>query len=161
MTRKAIAGVVIGALAVGGVVLGSLLAALLASGPADAGGWGHRGYGKHGYGGHGYYGSGYGRRGYYRRGYGGRGYYRHGGGFRLRLVFPLVYGGQAYYGQRRYDPYPRYAAPAPVYVAPPAAAPVTQPYCREYTGTVTVNGQQISSYGTACLQEDGTWKIVD
>lgn len=152
-------GVALVALTAGGVVLGALTAALIASSsPADAGGWGHKGYGGYGYGG-----QRYGGRGYYRRGYGGRGFYGHGGGFRLRLVLPLYYGSQAYYGYRRSDPYPSYAAPAPVYAPPPAAAPAAaaQPYCREYTGSVTVNGQQISSYGTACLQQDGTWKIVD
>jgi surface antigen len=33
-------------------------------------------------------------------------------------------------------------------------------YCREYTQTVTIGGQQHQGYGTACRQPDGTWKIV-
>jgi surface antigen len=33
-------------------------------------------------------------------------------------------------------------------------------YCREYQQTITVGGQQEQSYGTACRQPDGTWKIV-
>ena len=152
-------GVALAALTAGGVVLGALTAALIASSsPADAGGWGRRGHGRHGY----------------YRGYGGHRRYGRGGGFRLRLVFPYTYGGPSYYGYRRYDPYRSYAAPAPVYTppvytppvyTPPAAAPQTtagaQPYCREYSGSVTVDGKTVSTYGTACLQSDGTWKIVD
>ena len=33
-------------------------------------------------------------------------------------------------------------------------------YCREYTQTITVGGERHQSYGTACRQADGTWKIV-
>lgn len=33
------------------------------------------------------------------------------------------------------------------------------PYCREYTGTVNVGGHKQESYGTACLQADGSWQI--
>lgn len=33
-------------------------------------------------------------------------------------------------------------------------------YCREFQNTVTIGGQPQSSYGTACRQPDGTWKIV-
>lgn len=32
-------------------------------------------------------------------------------------------------------------------------------YCREFTQTVTVGGQEQTAYGTACRQSDGTWKI--
>jgi surface antigen len=32
-------------------------------------------------------------------------------------------------------------------------------YCREYKQTITVGGQQENSYGTACRQPDGSWKI--
>jgi surface antigen len=34
-------------------------------------------------------------------------------------------------------------------------------YCREYQQTVTIGGQQERSYGTACRQPDGSWKIVN
>jgi surface antigen len=34
-------------------------------------------------------------------------------------------------------------------------------YCREYTQTITVDGQKHSGHGTACREEDGTWRIVD
>ncbi len=33
-------------------------------------------------------------------------------------------------------------------------------YCREFQQTVTVGGQTEEAYGTACRQEDGSWKIV-
>lgn len=32
--------------------------------------------------------------------------------------------------------------------------------CREYHQNVTIGGETESAYGTACLQEDGSWKIV-
>ncbi len=33
-------------------------------------------------------------------------------------------------------------------------------YCREYTQTVMIGGEQHRAYGTACRQPDGSWKIV-
>jgi surface antigen len=33
-------------------------------------------------------------------------------------------------------------------------------YCREYQQTITVGGKQEQSYGTACRQPDGSWKLV-
>jgi len=33
-------------------------------------------------------------------------------------------------------------------------------YCREYTQTINVGGKKQQSYGTACRQPDGQWKIV-
>ncbi|MBK8173894.1 MAG: hypothetical protein IPK66_00900 [Rhodospirillales bacterium] len=33
-------------------------------------------------------------------------------------------------------------------------------YCREYQQTVTIGGQPQKSYGTACRQPDGSWKIT-
>ena len=32
-------------------------------------------------------------------------------------------------------------------------------YCREYKQTITIGGEPQQSYGTACRQPDGTWKI--
>jgi surface antigen len=32
--------------------------------------------------------------------------------------------------------------------------------CREYVTTITVDGQEVQGYGTACRQPDGTWMIV-
>jgi surface antigen len=36
----------------------------------------------------------------------------------------------------------------------------TGEYCREYTQTITIGGEKHQSYGTACRQADGTWRIV-
>jgi hypothetical protein len=69
-----------------------------------------------------------------------------------------------------FGPPPVYYAPPPVYYAPPPVvyapaptayvpAPATQ-NCREYQTTIQVNGQPQQSYGTACQQPDGTWRIV-
>jgi hypothetical protein len=41
--------------------------------------------------------------------------------------------------------------------------PKTDPngtYCREYQQMVVVAGRQQESYGTACMQPDGSWKIL-
>lgn len=81
-----------------------------------------------------------------------------------------------------YHPYPRevimiypppppviYAPPQVVYVEPPPvqATPMSDPYndslgryCREYQSNVVIGGVPRSSYGTACLQPDGVWRIV-
>lgn len=32
-------------------------------------------------------------------------------------------------------------------------------YCRQYQQTITIGGEPQQSYGTACRQPDGTWKI--
>lgn len=34
-------------------------------------------------------------------------------------------------------------------------------YCREYTDRVQVGGRWRESYGTACLQPDGSWQVVN
>lgn len=102
--------------------------------------------------------------GYYPRHY----HKHHHPSYRARYVYvppPPVY----YYP----PPPPRvvyYPAPPPVYAAPPP--PVVyqplpggrladdSPQCREYQSTAVVNGRQVPSYGTACLQPDGSWRIV-
>lgn len=33
--------------------------------------------------------------------------------------------------------------------------------CREYQSTAWVSGRQSQIYGTACLQPDGAWRVVD
>jgi len=33
--------------------------------------------------------------------------------------------------------------------------------CREYQQKITVGGKTVEGYGTACRQQDGSWKIVD
>lgn len=49
---------------------------------------------------------------------------------------------------------------APVVVQAPPAVAEPQPYCREYTSTANINGKPVQTYGTACRQPDGTWRIV-
>lgn len=53
------------------------------------------------------------------------------------------------------------AAPT-VVTAPAAAAQVqaSQPYCREFQTQTIVGGQVQPSYGIACQQPDGNWKIL-
>lgn len=34
-------------------------------------------------------------------------------------------------------------------------------YCREYTAKATVGGKPVDSYGTACRQPDGSWKLIN
>lgn len=64
------------------------------------------------------------------------------------------------------DPYARRTY-AP-YVPDPNFQPLYQPantqqnrYCREYTRDAMVGGRRQQTYGTACLQPDGDWEIVD
>jgi hypothetical protein len=63
------------------------------------------------------------------------------------------------------------ARPSVVYVEPPrqpmAASPASPDYrtssgqtCREYQSSVVIGGVSRPSYGTACLQPDGTWRVV-
>jgi hypothetical protein len=83
-----------------------------------------------------------------------------------------------YYGPPRafYAPPPVYYAPPRVYYAPPVyfappvyvqPAPVYAPpqvqrgNCREYQSTAMVNGSVVPSYGTACQQPDGTWRLIN
>ena len=114
------------------------------------------------------------------RHYHGRPYYGH------RHYGPprhAYYYGPRYYGPRYYYPppavyyyYPHYVpvAPPPVVYVPvprgPAvaaqpASPVYQTpqgqYCREYQGTLNIGGTPQPSHGTACLQPDGTWRLMN
>jgi hypothetical protein len=52
-----------------------------------------------------------------------------------------------------------YAEPAPVYVEP-APVYVERPRCGPVAEQVYVNGWPRTIYRTACLQADGTWRIV-
>lgn len=84
-----------------------------------------------------------------------------------------VHGGRGGYG---YQPRPVYRQPTGVW-QPRARtypqSPVGYPnqrrqarvnycasgYTREYTTTITVGGQQVPAYGTACRQPDGSWRL--
>ena len=75
------------------------------------------------------------------------------------------------YSYRYYAPPPVYYVPPPhmVYGPPPVAAQPASPvyqapngqYCREYQTTVYVAGRPQPSYGTACQQPDGVWRVVN
>jgi hypothetical protein len=101
------------------------------------------------------YSSGYYPRHHHHRGYGARYVY---------VAPPPVYyypPPPAYYA----PPPPAYYAPPPVVYQQPQTLPggrlqAAQSYCREYQSTSVVNNQQVQSYGTACLQPDGSWQIV-
>jgi hypothetical protein len=64
-----------------------------------------------------------------------------------------------------------YAPPPSAAYAPPppvAAAPVSPPYvarngltCREYQSQITIGGRIQPSHGTACLQPDGSWRLMN
>jgi hypothetical protein len=65
------------------------------------------------------------------------------------------------------DPGPSvaYNARSSNYVAPPAPSPTyidqqARTYCRTYSREVSVSGHSQENYGTACLQPDGTWRII-
>ncbi len=82
------------------------------------------------------------------------------------------------YGYPGYYPYYYYAAPPPPVVygpppvayATPAVPSVDQSSptftdssgrtCREYQSTAQIAGGAQSTYGTACLQPDGSWRVV-
>jgi surface antigen len=76
--------------------------------------------------------------------------------------------GYRYHHPHSYTTYTTYRAPAPSYWVAPAPQVVevnsyqpatAQEYCREFSQGVTIGGQMQPSYGIACLQPDGSWKI--
>ena len=79
--------------------------------------------------------------------------------------YPPVYYPPVYYA----PPYayaPVYAPPpAPAYYAPPqqsyAPAPSAASQCREYNSTTVIGGVPQQMVGTACLQPDGSWRIIN
>lgn len=78
------------------------------------------------------------------------------------------------YNNYPYDMYSSrgYGVYQPTYVAPPDLPPQPQPqpvtyidddsgnYCRQYSQTIRIGNHVQESYGTACLQPDGSWHIV-
>ncbi|MCC6468157.1 MAG: hypothetical protein IT563_07540 [Alphaproteobacteria bacterium] len=63
------------------------------------------------------------------------------------------------YGVPIYQPSPQ--PPSPYATAPYGTADAGQSYCQPYAATVTINGVPHPSQGTACLQADGTWRVVN
>lgn len=60
-------------------------------------------------------------------------------------------------------PPPVVVQPAPVIAPPASPAAVTaaaDAYCREYQTVTVVDNKPVPSYGKACRQPDGSWKIV-
>lgn len=82
----------------------------------------------------------------------------------------VLFSGPAYYPRPYVPYYYDYSAPGYVYPAPTAR---TEPlswrpdmaqderYCREYQTSTRIGGRSRPSYGTACMEPDGSWKIVD
>lgn len=68
------------------------------------------------------------------------------------------------YGDPYYRPYRRppdvYYVPAPAPAAP-AAPTVDKSYCREYQSTANIAGKTQKTYGAACRQPDGSWRIIN
>lgn len=87
---------------------------------------------------------------------------------------PRFYGGPAFYESSFYDVPTYYSSQRVVYVEQPPVyiqdeQPIVaskgrvvsnNPYCREYQRSVNVGGHLQESYGTACRQPDGAWKVV-
>lgn len=112
--------------------------------------------------------------GYGRGGYGGyrHGYYDH-GYYGYPAYYPDYPGYYPYYGAPPtvvYAPAPQVVyAPAPVAVAAPVvnANPASPTYtnsngqtCREYQSSSNISGTMQQTNGTACLQPDGSWRVV-
>ena len=110
-------------------------------------------YSRHNYG-HNYRGH-YNRHGHHYRG--------HGVNFGFSLLFPIGYYSRPYYEPppRVYyvpvQPQPRVAQQS--YAQPPPQA--KSEYCREYSRKIMIDGEESMAFGTACLQEDGRWRIVN
>lgn len=100
-------------------------------------------------------------------------------GYGYNPYYDGYYGYPHYYHHPYYYGYPAYYSPPPtvVYESSPQVVYVpsqavlanqTSPTytndegltCREYQATGRVNGHIAPTYGTACLQPDGSWRIV-
>ncbi len=85
---------------------------------------------------------------------------------------PHYYYRPRYYYAPPYYYYPPPQPPAVIYVPAPIPAPsapaattssvptVSQANCREYESTTTIDGRPQKIVGTACLQPDGSWRII-
>lgn len=143
---------------------------VLAAGQARAGGGVHYSFGAHhGFGGH------HGHHGFHHFGFGQyHGYhpywprhhsyhyrpYRPFRGYVYRWDEPRPYLEPS--GPRGPVQVPGPGAPVEGRLGPPPGAGQSfdRSYCREFTGTVVIDGQEQSLFGTACRQPDGHWRIV-
>jgi hypothetical protein len=96
--------------------------------------------------------------------------YNYGSSFSIGLGFVFPFYPYSY----PYN-YPYYAPAPPVYTAPVQLPPVAviadqspytasreeAAYCREYTKKIIVEGREEIAYGTACLQDNGSWRIMN
>lgn len=67
------------------------------------------------------------------------------------------------YVQPRIVEYRRSAAPVYIqegYVGPPGSDRLRGRQCREFKQKIKIDGQLVESYGNACRDPDGTWRIV-
>jgi hypothetical protein len=141
--------------------------------PAFADGWRHDGgYHDGGHHGGGYYGGGA-PRGWGWHGGGGHRDHDDDAGIAIAagavglLLGAAIASQPAYYTpppQTVYAPAPAgYYGQEPLPATPASDVYQTQSgqYCREYASTVRVGGQLQQGYGTACLGEDGAWRVVN
>jgi hypothetical protein len=82
------------------------------------------------------------------------------------------YGG-SYYRHSNRPPDIYYPPPAVIYEAPPAVVVQPPPAvvyapprrqeqpCREYQSSAVIDGRKQPTYGTACRQPDGSWRIIN
>jgi opacity protein-like surface antigen len=68
---------------------------------------------------------------------------------------PVIYGAPAYYGPPAYESRGRSYGDAGY-----ASAPSSSSYCREFIRQANIGGRLQDVYGTACLQPDGSWRIM-
>jgi hypothetical protein len=77
-------------------------------------------------------------------------------------AYSLFFSLPLYFGPRQQPVYP---APAPAAVSVPSQGATRQALSdclqtREYQTEIVIDGQSVPAYGTACLQADGSWKVV-
>ena len=91
---------------------------------------------------------------------------------RARSRVSFHFGTPYYYGHPYYHRPRVVYAPAPVVYSPqPEVIYINDQnsrevyndedrYCREYNATSTIGGRRQNTYGTACMQPDGSWEIM-
>jgi hypothetical protein len=79
---------------------------------------------------------------------------------------PVVYGPPVYGPPVGYAPPPAYYYPEPAgsqstTVMPQGGSAYSTQTCKEYQTITTIDGAPQQSHGTACLQPDGTWRLMN
>ncbi|HET6224577.1 MAG TPA: hypothetical protein VFE11_20545 [Dongiaceae bacterium] len=100
--------------------------------------------------------------------HGSRGFFSFSFGFPSYYYAPYPYYAPTYAYPSYYGYPPSYAYPPSydyggqtMYQPAPAQAYDQQSYCREFQSVIVVEGRQQQAFGTACLQPDGSWQIVN